>query len=202
LTAFETHGLYVQAYRAGESSSFSVYFLPPGGRRFEPGVYRGVAERFADRIVPGVRVQTSVALAPVDATLTVHEAGYAPDGALIRFAADFSQETIRAQPPVVGSIRMNAGDDECEGAPPGAPCDDRDACTPEATCLGGACVPAGRIACAPAPDDCHDAAICDPPVACAAPQPSRGTKPRVRTGTRARSTTAVRRACAGRAASA
>ncbi|WP_437815300.1 kelch repeat-containing protein [Sorangium sp. So ce1078] len=51
-------------------------------------------------------------------------------------------------------------------APDGAPCDDL--CSEASTCQGGACVGSGPVTCQP-PDDCHEAAACDPALGCAAP---------------------------------
>ncbi|WP_437971091.1 hypothetical protein WMF04_18175 [Sorangium sp. So ce260] len=51
-------------------------------------------------------------------------------------------------------------------APDGTPCDDL--CSEASTCQGGACVGSVPLTCQP-PDDCHEAAACDPAAGCAAP---------------------------------
>ena len=59
--------------------------------------------------------------------------------------------------------------------PNGTSCDDHDACTRSDTCTAGTCTGTDAIAC-PAPDQCHQAGVCDPATGhCSNPPKADGT---------------------------
>jgi hypothetical protein len=155
------HGLYVSTYDPIESTSIYANFLPPKGELFVPKLYEGVAYAAGDTVVAGVRVDGGSAYGPTSAALDVLDAAYDAGGNLVRFVANFSQSTTGTAT-LYGSVRMNAGDGTCTGAPDGTPCDDADGCTATSSCAGGHCVAGARTACTAAPNDCHDDGVCDP----------------------------------------
>lgn len=73
-------------------------------------------------------------------------------------------------PTLFGSVRYNVGDELCDGTADGTPCDDRDACTVDASCAAGRCVGGSRASCGGDIGHCREPGVCNPiDAACTAP---------------------------------
>src|SRR5262245_45609589 len=142
-------------------SFWSLVFTAPGGARLVPGAYEhaGPTSKVSRR--PGLDVSGGFACGDATGRYVVLEATYDPLGNILTFAADFEYHCAPDTPPIFGAVRVRAGDTSCFGAPDGAPCDDRNACTGSSTCHGGTCVGGDPLDCQ-AVDGCHEKRVCDP----------------------------------------
>lgn len=159
----DASGLAVALEDTTTDGRYWLYLVPPPGEQFAPGSYDGATGcGFGER--PGVCLHSGGLFEqPVGGHIQVLEAAHDGAGKLIRLAADFSQHAAAAGTELVGSVRLNVGDDACGGAPDGTPCDDRDACSTESRCASGQCRAVASADCAGATGaPCRDAAVCDP----------------------------------------
>jgi len=97
----------------------------------------------------------------IEGSFVIHEIAYQGE-AIERLAADFEQRCNGAPGVLRGAVRYRVGDDDCEGAPNGTPCDDRNACTASSACQGETCVSGAEVvACDPTPGQC-ETGLCHP----------------------------------------
>jgi hypothetical protein len=159
---------------AGEFfAAWQVTVAPPRGVPLAPGTYEGARKYPASEVTqPGLAVGPGfVNCSRIQGRFVVHEVRVGIGDEVLELSVDFEQHCEGAAPALRGALRYRAGDGACDGVTDGTPCDDHDACG-AATCSAGACVAAPGVACAPAPDDCHDPAACDPTAGvCAGPAP-------------------------------
>jgi hypothetical protein len=90
---------------------------------------------------------------------------------LVELVADFEQRCVGATGSIRGTVVLEGGAIACFNQPTGTACDDFDPCTRDDVCQGGICAGVDEMSpTCTAPDDCHDAGVCDRQLArCIAP---------------------------------
>jgi hypothetical protein len=158
---------------------FYFDFAAPAGMDLVPGEYLGATRAaFAAPGTPGLDVYgNGEGCNTIAGSFVVHEARFGPSGP-VAFSADFEQHCEGTFPALHGSVRFDAGDAACAGAPPDAPCDDDDACTSGDRCIAGSCTGSfvEPTSCAPSTAPCIGASACSPLTGeCAPGQPLSAT---------------------------